>query len=149
MLRNRYLISLIVFLFILVVIYNINFFLKRRQPPHLKLASTVTAPERGTTAEGGKSPFPVIKDKSRWRRDPFIYSETESRQGRKPVGDKKDANVKIVLQGIMKTKGKFYALVNGDVVKKGDRIEGMLVEDIFKDGILLRDRDKQKKIRLE
>lgn len=148
MLRNKYLVTLVSLLFVAVVVYNITFFLKRFRSPNLKAPELPVARTEVTSKEG-KSLFPVTKDKSQWRRDPFIH-EAEKPKGKKfPLNNKTDSNVKIVLQGIMISKGKFYALVNGWVVKKGDRFEGMLVEDVSRDSILLRTENKLERIKLE
>lgn len=147
MLRNRYFITLIALLFIAVLVYNINFFIKRLRPFHIKTVVTTPALKNEKMTEGG-SVFPVKRDKSQWRRDPFMH-DREGKKGKEVTINNKVSDVKIALNGIMKTKGRFYAIVNGWVVGKGDRIEGMLVEDILSDSILLRDGDKQKVIKLE
>lgn len=151
MLRNKYLVSLVALLFVAVAAYNINFFLKRLRTPG------PGTPERSiviteTTPKESKSLFPVTGDKSRWKRDPFIHDDEKTKDKKLPLKNKTDSNVKIMLQGIMMSKGKFYALVNGWVVKRGDRIEGMedtVVEDIFRDSILLRTENKLERIKLE
>lgn len=149
MLRNRYFISLIVLLFVAVLIFNINFFSKRLRPFHLKTAVTIPTIKKEKMSEVS-SIFPVKKDKSLWRRDPFVHDREGKKVKEVAVKDKvKVSDVKITLQGIMKAKGRFYAIVNGWVVKKGDMIEGMLVEDILRDSILLRDEGKHKVIKLE
>lgn len=148
MLRNKYLVSLVALLFVAVVAYNINFFLKRLRPHHIKTQERPVAITETTPGES-KSLFPVTKDKSRWKRDPFIHDDEKAKEKKLPLKNKTYSNVKIVLQGIMMSKGKFYALVNGWVVKRGDRIEDMVVEDVFRDSILLRTENKLEKIKLE
>lgn len=148
MLRNKYLVTLVSLLFVAVVVYNITFFLKRFRPPNLKAPELPVARIEVASKEG-KSLFPVTKDKSQWRRDPFIHDAEKPKEKKLPLNNKTYSNVKIVLQGIMISKGKFYALVNGWVVKKGDSFEGMLVEDVSRDSILLRTENKLERIKLE
>lgn len=148
MLRNRYLISLVALLFLAVVAYNINFFLKRFRPVNLK-APEIPVARTEVTHKEDKSLFPVTKDKSQWRRDPFIHEAEKPKEKKFPLNNKAESNVKIKLRGIMISKGRSYALVNGWVVKKGDRFEGMVVEDVSRDSILLRTENKLKRIKLE
>lgn len=148
MLRNKYLVSLVALLFVAVAAYNINFFLKRFRPLNVK-APEIPVDRTEVTSKEGKSLFPVTKDKSQWRRDPFIHDAEKPKEKKFPLNNKAETNVKIRLQGIMMSKGRSYALVNGWVVKKGDRFEGMVVEDVSKDSILLRTEDKLERIKLE
>lgn len=147
MLRNKYFVSLVALLFIVIVVYNINFFTKRYRP-HFK-SSMITTITRSEKIFEAKALSPVKKDNSRWRRDPFIHSGDGLKERLSNMDKKKVDKENLILQGIMGTKGQFYALINGWIVKKGDRIEGMVIEDISPDSVLLKDGNTQKMIKLE
>jgi len=156
MLRNRYFVAAIIILLIGVFIFNLNFFLRRKHLYYLK------TPERSTFASR-----PVIKtvepeysrndavfeqvksDPARWRRDPFFHRVEEVKKIGSSGINKKDSNVNITLEGIMKTDGRLYALINGWAFKKGDKIEEFIIEEVFEDGIILKGEGGRKTIKIE
>ncbi len=150
MLRNKYFVSLISLLFIGVLIFNINFFSKRWRTLYSKTSVSTPLINVKEISHDTKHIFPVRKDNTRWRRDPFMHNVAEHKVERPSSNNKKAIDVKIALQGIMMAKGeRSYALVNGQVVEKGMSLDGILIEDIFNDGILIRTGNHKKVIKLD
>lgn len=145
MLRNKSVILFVGVLFTLVVIYNINFFLKKKVPmsAQKKAVSAVASADRNSSGEAQRSPaFPVPRDREKWRRDPFKY--TGRYAGEKGVAAKTAAReikqtVSIKLQGITVRDGKHFALVNGWVVEAGDMIEDVVIIRIDRYSIFVKD----------
>ena len=145
MLRNKLVILFVGVLFTLVVIYDINFFLKNKVPMSVqkKAVSAVAPADRNSSGEALPAPvFPVLRDREKWRRDPFKY--TGQYAGEKGVAAKTAAReikktVSIKLQGITVRDGRHYALVNGWVVGVGDMIEDVIITRIDRYSIFVKD----------
>ncbi len=107
---------------------------------------------------GAASPPPapvwkqVPEDRSVWRREPFrklIDPKTAPvtvKTGAKPGGpglglpDRREP----VLQGIMQSNDRYYAIINGRTVKPGDRIDGWTVSGITRYRVTMKhEQDKQ------
>jgi hypothetical protein len=150
MLRNKVMISVVGVLFALVVIYNLNFFLSRKNPVgHFQ--KVVSAGFSGSRGKSGQplmsSPFPVPRDRAAWKRDPFLTAGGKGEHDKAAVRQKeKVADIK--LQGIMADGGKYSALVNGWVVESGDRIGDALITDITPYGIVVKDAGGSRRINI-
>lgn len=146
MLRNKLVIGIVGVLFSVVVIYNLNFFLKKKAPAdfHGKTMNEQPSVERDRPLM--IQPVPVLRDKENWKRDPFLYTDqyTDRHAGGKGVSGKaallgkQKADV-IKLQGITVRNGKRFALVNGWVVGAGERLDNMLITDITDHSIFVKD----------
>ncbi|TAN41994.1 MAG: hypothetical protein EPN25_03845 [Nitrospirae bacterium] len=147
MLRNRAILAVVGVLFILVVIYDLNFFLRKRSPVRPQ-GEAVTAALPETTGKSGTlrmaSGFPVPRDREKWRRDPFRYkggpAMTAGREIHKTTG--------IKLQGITVRDGRRSALVNGWVVETGDVFENVLITDITPYSIFVKDAAGVREIKM-
>ena len=73
-----------------------------------------------------------------WKRDPFSLERMLNAQG-----------VGLELVGIMYDEKTCHALINEDVVRIGDTIEGNKVIDIQKDKVILNDGQKNFELRLQ
>jgi hypothetical protein len=142
------------FLFSVVLIYNLNFFLKKKAAVVPEKAQSAT-PSAGRTRPGGPPAAPsltVPRDKEKWKRDPFQYkgqysgrpSGEKGFEGEPAVPGKKKASIR--LQGITVRDGRRYALVNGWVVAAGDRLDDILITDITPDSIFVRGPDGVREI---
>ena len=154
MLRNKLVIGIVGVLFSIVVIYNLNFFLKKKAPAGVQEKTVGAAPsvERGRSTGPLTAPsFPVLRDKENWKRDPFLYVDQHG--GDKGVAGKaasleqKRAAV-IKLQGIAVRDGKRFALVNGWVVGAGDRLDNLLITDITPYSIFVKDAEGIREINI-
>ena len=149
MLRNKLVIAMVGVLFSIVAIYNYNFFLKKKAPDGFQGKTVSAAPSVGRDRSTGPlmiSPFPVLRDKENWRRDPFQYTGQYTDQltwdkgvtGKTAAQGKKKAAV-IKLEGITVRNNKRFALVNGWVVGAGDRLDNVLITDITPYSIFVKD----------
>jgi hypothetical protein len=158
MLRNKFVIAIVAVLLCIVSIYNLNFFLKKKAPASLQGKTLGAAPSVGRDRAPGHlmaTPFPVLRDKENWKRDPFLYmeqrtgryTEAEGRAGT-PAAREKTKAPAIRLQGITVRNGKRFALVNGWVVGTGDRLDNVLITDITPYSIFVKDADGTREINI-
>ena len=158
MLRNKLVIGIVGVLLSIVVIYNLNFFLTKKEPAGFQEKSVSAAPSAGRDRSTGPmmtSSYPVLRDKENWKRDPFLYigqhtgryPEKEGRGGILATREKTKAAV-IKLQGITVRNGKRFALVNGWVVGAGDRLDNVLITDITPYSIFVKDADGIREINI-
>lgn len=95
----------------------------------------------------------ISGDSGTWRRDPF---GTEAKNGPLPA-NRIPARLKIAatgtgrpelnIQGIMQTDKKaFHALINGRVVKTGDKLEGLTIREISRYRVVFRNNNKENSI---
>lgn len=92
----------------------------------------------------GKNTLP--EDSGAWRREPFKPLEGPKQPaGQTLPGALQLAQPDLLLQGIMKSGNRYYAIVNGRTVRAGDRIEGWTVSGISRYQAVFR-RDKEKAI---
>ena len=96
----------------------------------------------------GTTPIPQWKhtpeDSATWKREPFKKTEgiqkTPQSSAKAPF-----TSAEVVLQGILKSNTRFYAIINGVTVRPGDHIEGWTVTQISRHRVTLR-RDKETQI---
>jgi hypothetical protein len=77
------------------------------------------------------SPRPVAP---RWGRDPFSLGKLETKN--------EDGGGTLSLSAIIFREGKGVAIVNDQIVRKGDSIGGKVVGDILSDRVILRERGR-------
>lgn len=95
----------------------------------------------------------VTEDSGKWRREPFIgagskktkVTTTISPSGKKTVAESPDST-EINLQGIMQADKSFHALINGRVVKTGDRLDGITIKEISRYQVIVQNDKKEKSI---
>ena len=106
------------------------------------------APAAAAAEDTDQSHLSVISgDSAQWRRDPFV--DSAAKRGRLPAGGiraglKNSAGgtgqSELDIQGIMQTDKKaFHALINGRVVKTGDRLDGLTIKEISRYRVVFRD----------
>ena len=80
------------------------------------------------------------------REDPFYPIISETGEFLSKIEQQKSQTKKLLVEGIVWDSGKnSIAIINGTVVRQGDKIEGYQVLEIRKDGVLL-ERDGEKEI---
>jgi len=88
----------------------------------------------------------IPEDSTPWRREPFKSVESLKHESRPSVKQRPvEASADLVLQGIMKSSRRYYAIINGRTVKPGDHIEGWTIAEISRHRVTLR-REKEKQI---
>ncbi|MDU0459963.1 MAG: hypothetical protein RW306_14660 [Geobacteraceae bacterium] len=95
--------------------------------------------------------YEVKADSGKWRRDPFIGNETKSarQQTAKTVPGIKmmpepSALPEINLQGILQSGKVFHALINGRVVKSGDKLDSITIKEISRFQVVVQSEKKEK-----
>ncbi len=93
----------------------------------------------------------VNKDSGKWRRDPFIGNNTKTvkQQTAKTVTGIKlmpesTALPEINLQGILQSGKVFHALINGRVVKSGDKLDGVIIKEISRFQVVVQNEKREK-----
>ena len=145
--------SVLVVVFIIILINSMNAILRKRYPAKSTPISpgTFKGIAKRSIAIGSKPPLTqklhkyadVIKSQENlsWGRDPFS-EEVALRGSELAVSDLK-------LEGILWHHGKSpSAIVNGEIVGKGDKIGGTTVVSIDKDSIIVSDGSKNYKLNL-
>jgi len=121
MLRNKLVVIVIAVLLLAVIAYNFAFFRERRNQQRIQATVAVAvrneAISPGSSARGPYQPS--------WRRDPFWYPGGVDRSGHGPA----PAHM-LQLEGTMIKDGKGYAIMNGEVVGVGDRIQGVTILEV-------------------
>lgn len=119
---------------ILFAAYTLLFTGKKRQSsaPFPVSKITETTPQTSLPAAVNETPKPAISTMNLvWQNDPFLLP--------KSVTDKKTEKQKIVpkLVAIMESKTGRYAIIGGEIVKKGDKINDEKVAEIDRDKVVL------------
>jgi len=114
--------------------YTLLFTGKKRTAtaPSPEAKTTETAPQVSLLIPAGDTPKPdVSKMDLAWRYDPFFLP--------KSVTERKTEKSKVVpkLVAIMEGKSGRYAIIGGEIVKKGDRIGDEKVAEIASDKVVL------------
>lgn len=154
MLRNKALLLVVGVLFFIVVIYNINFFLKKKSPEiyREKAVIGVTAADQSRQVESRRtSAFPILRDNERWKRDPFRYAGQytgEYTDMGKPGLLEKPKRTDIKLEGITVRDNRYSALVNGWIVEAGDRVDDVLITKITRYSIFVKDDSGTREINI-
>ena len=96
----------------------------------------------------------VPEDSTKWRRDPFGAGNTKNAKvqadriqpGLKPAASI-SAAPELTVQGIMQADNAFHALINGRVVKVGDKLDGVTIKEISRFRVAVQyDNSKEKTI---
>jgi len=82
---------------------------------------------------------PESWDKLRWGRDPFLLDTSNA---------KEQGTEDLTLSGIMPDKQDPYAIINGEVVKLGDKAGGMTVIEINENSVVLDENGKRHTLEL-
>lgn len=117
------------------------------QPDAVAEASSPLAPQASPQSQHKTVP----EDIGKWRRDPFIGTgaiknnvpkaalPAEKKQLTEPPG-----STEINLQGIMRADKAFHALINGRVVKTGDKLDGVTIKEISLFLVVVQNDKKEK-----
>lgn len=83
-----------------------------------------------------------------WGRDPFILPVRPT--GTTPVNHVENEEGKSYsLSAVIYREGEGAAIINHRIVRKGDRVEGMIVEEIFPDRVFLKSGAKVMELKVE
>ncbi|MBI5632909.1 MAG: hypothetical protein HZA15_05465 [Nitrospirae bacterium] len=141
-LGNKYVVGIVGMLFIIVIVYNTQFFMSRQKTSRTEKAQP--AQKRSEPARQPDKALPVPaaqpltkEDKGKWKRDPFSLRAGPDRKAAEIVYD-------IKLMGIIKRDGNSRALIDGKVYGVNDRIGTAIIKEIKQHSIvLLADGKKQ------
>lgn len=126
---------LVVLVFAILFAGYMFLFTGKKQPPALPApvaGITETGSQNPQSARVGEAPKPDVSGMNlTWREDPFFLP--------KSVTEKKTEKQKVVpkLVAIMESTAGRYAIVGGEVVKKGDMVGDERVAEIGKDKVIL------------
>jgi hypothetical protein len=94
----------------------------------------------------------VAEDSVKWRRDPFGGGSVKSEKGqagRIQAGMKTVATISAApdlnVQGIMQADSAFHALINGRVVKAGDKLDGVTIKEISRYRVTVQSENNKEK----
>ena len=140
MLGNKYLAAAVGILLVIVVAYNIKFFISKSKQPEYQPGSPVaqiSALSEPPKDKPGKMPERILEkeDKGLWKRDPFnlardIPHVAEEKEPEKPA-------LAIRLMGIIRRDGRSHALINGKVYRVHDEFDDAIIKEIKKHSIVL------------
>ena len=89
-------------------------------------------------------PALAVEYAGRLFRDPFADGDAKTVSARPASQDER-----LSLQGVIWSSGRPQAIVNGKIVKIGDTIQDAEVLDIRKDGVKMRDKDREFSLRFK
>lgn len=137
MLRNKYLFAAVVFLFVVVVAYNLKFFYSSgKTSAKPSIPGSVSMKPSPSVSENQHERLPEQQDTSTWKRDPFGL---QSKSGTSESGG-------IQLMGIIKRDGKSHALINGGVYTANQRIGDSIIKEIKRESVVLSTNGKIQEI---
>ena len=94
--------------------------------------------------DAGLTPPPVSVKAEVLPLPPSLPAVSENKKAQ-PQAKKPDRPL-LVLNGIMFSPGRSYALINNRIVKEGDTIEGVTVKQIAQDSVQMQDAEKEFKL---
>ena len=114
---------------VILIVYLANLFIKSKE-------AKSPGSDLSRIASKGREPYSVSKKAAAetkrkdltWGRDPFMLGDK---------GEKGERPEQLVLDGIIWDKTNQYAIINNEVVKAGDIVNGNTVIEIKKDSVLL------------
>ncbi len=140
MLGNKYLAVAVGILLVIVVAYNIKFFVSKSKQPEYQPGSPVaqiSAQSEPPEDKPVKMPERILEkeDKGLWKRDPFnlardIPHVAEEKEPEKPA-------LAVRLMGIIKRDGRSHALINGKIYRVHDKFEDAIIKEIKKHSIVI------------
>lgn len=148
---NKYVAGIVGILLILVIAYNVQFFMSKGKTssPAGNAQQTFTpqgAQERSGSVKQPERPLPVPagqpsakEDKGIWKRDPFSLQAGTDGKASEVAND-------IKLMGIIKRDGKSHALINGKVYGVNDRIGSAIIKEIRQHSIVVLAEGKKQEI---
>jgi hypothetical protein len=108
----------------------------------LLLASAAAqAADTAASAPASSRQQVIPRDAGSWGRDPFLH-RSDARGATSPPVGKPLPHLpahEVAVQGVMRVDGRYFALVNGRVVKAGDRIDRLQVEKISRYRVVVKD----------
>ncbi|MEW6456910.1 MAG: hypothetical protein AB1410_09405 [Acidobacteriota bacterium] len=72
-----------------------------------------------------------------WGKDPFFLPETKEVSVQKVVQTAPQSAVTLNISGILIDRNRRLVLINGEIYKAGDSIDGVLIKSIFRDKIII------------
>jgi len=152
MLRNRWVMAVVGVIFAAVVLYNVNFFMKRTpiggpqgNPVASVLPAALPGAQKIAPVESRTAPaFPLPREREKWKRDPFQYKGGGAMTAAREI--KKTVSLK--LQGITIRDGRHFALVNGWVVEAGDMLEDVIIKEVTPYSIFVKDAAGVREIKM-
>ena len=93
----------------------------------------------------------ISEDGSKWRRDPFHVGDAKNGTapaGKIPAGLKTSTAIvrshELDIQGIIQSDNAFHALINGNVVKTGDKLDGLTIMEISRYRVVVKNDNNEK-----
>lgn len=135
MIKNKFIVTFILLMAFSVIAYNIYFFLNRKEKS-AAAKKNLFIPKAVQKKETKVETKFIEKDNKSWRRNPFLMKH-------KPLKIESFANIeeKINVEAIIIGNNKGYAIVNGKMVKVGDKIADSVVTEISRYQIKLSSGD--------
>lgn len=114
----------------------INNMKRAPKKPAVSAAPPVQPPQPAAVQQGGQgggqTPAAINEQLERaklaWGRDPFFL----------PAQKKEESRREMKLQGISRRQGTGYAMINGEIVRNGDRLGEYEIVDVERDQVLIR-----------
>ncbi|MBI5483376.1 MAG: hypothetical protein HY888_02810 [Deltaproteobacteria bacterium] len=115
------------------------------------ISSAAAQPAAPVSKDRDAAKLSVIpEDSSKWRRDPFTgrhAKDDKASSGAVPASFTAAAAInrspELNLQGIIQSGNAFHALINGHVLKTGDRLAGLTIRQISRYQVVLFNENKE------
>lgn len=134
---KRFFLILSIIVFISGVFYFLNLYLKKNIK-NTNLYGKVTTKDDIESFVFRK----VERDKDRWRRDPFNQKEVVKKEAFKTSFDEEiNVNIEAIVTG-----DKNYAIINGKIIKAGDKIGDYKIETIQKHKVIFKKNGIKKEV---
>ncbi len=114
-------------------------------------AQTTASPPQMNATPGQVHRIIVPEDIGKWRREPFIGTDLKKNSSpipKVPAAKQPTPELpqlpELNLQGIIQTDKTFRALINGHIVKSGDKFGNLTIKDISRFRVVVQDEKKEK-----
>jgi len=114
-------------------------------------AQQAVLPSQTNTSPGQTHRATVPEDSGKWRREPFIGIDLKKNNlpnpknlSAKQTTPEQSRLPELDLQGIIQTDKTFHALINGRIVKTGDKFGDLTIKDISRFRVVIQDEKKEK-----
>ena len=124
---------------IVVLIFLLMSYLPKSKDNKPASASRVTEVSFTSLEPRASSLEPGASDTKTWGRDPFILDAANAKE--QVMGD-------MTLNGIAADKENPYAIINNDIVKLGDKVNGMTVIEINEKNVVLDEKGQRHTLEL-
>jgi len=136
-------------LFIGVFVAGFLYFMGQKKTMQTPIRAPLKSSAQSVTMEMSSEARVLDKkpEKETSARNPFSFAVKESLSPLLKSRSAGASDLKFILQGFVKKDGKYAAFINDEMVEKGDKVSGWVVESVSENNVVLEKGGKEKVLR--